>query len=44
MKGWERGIYTVSVQRPEPQNTNAQKERSEGKTVEDKKRMSSLGQ
>ena len=32
MQGWERAIYTLSVQRPQTHNTNLKKE-NQGKTV-----------
>ena len=44
MHGWERTIYTISVQRPQPYNTNLEKERREKETVEDKKGVNRFGQ
>ena len=48
MQGWETAIYTLSVQRPQPNNTNHvptyRKKEQKRKTVGDKKRASSLGQ
>ena len=35
MQGWERVIYTLSVRRPQPHNTNLETGRREGKIVED---------
>ena len=40
MQDWERAIYTLSVQRPQPHNTNRKKE-EKGKTVQDKDGVSS---
>ena len=45
MQGWERAIYTLSVRRPHPHNTNIYRKKEErGRTVEDETRASSLGQ
>ena len=40
MLGWY--ICTLSVRWPQPHNTNPQKEREQGKTVEDKRGCSSM--
>ena len=46
VQGWERAIYTLSVRRSQPHNTKLtyRKKDEKGKTVEDKKGPSSLGQ
>ena len=41
MQGSDRAIYTLSVEKPQPHNTNQCKERSEKENVEDKKAASS---
>ena len=44
MQGWEKAIYTLSLQRPQPQNTNLQKERrGMGNSILDKKGSNRLG-
>ena len=44
MQGWERAIYTLSVQTPSPTIQKYRKKEEKGKTVEDKYGASSLGQ
>ena len=38
MKGWERAIHTLSLQRPQPHNTNLYKERRERESSRRQKR------
>ena len=42
MQGWERAFYAMSVQRPQPHNTNPWEERREREMVKDKKGSSEL--
>ena len=45
MRDRERAIYTLSVRRPQPHNTNFYRKKEEkGKTVKDKKGASSVHQ
>ena len=44
MQGWERVINTLSVQRPQPHNTNPQNERRERENSRRQKVSEQLGQ
>ena len=44
LQDWERAIYTLSVQRPQPAIPTYRKKEEKGKTIEDKRGESNLGQ
>ena len=44
MQGWERAINTLLVRRPQPHNTNQQKERRERENSRRQKVSEQLGQ